>query len=40
MFWKDLIFDTTKNGDVYGIPIKFCQSFDISLFKTTVVLSD
>lgn len=33
-------FGTTENGDVYGTPIKFCQSLDISLFKITVVLSD
>lgn len=38
--WRDLIFDNTKNGDIYGIPIKLCQSSDISLFKTTVVLRD
>lgn len=38
--WRDLIFDNSKNGDIYGILIKLCRSFDISLFKTTVVLRD
>lgn len=35
ILWRDLIFDNSKNGDVCGIPIKFCQSFGISLFKTS-----
>lgn len=38
--WRPHCLVTPRMRMCVGIPIKFCQSFDISLLRTTVVLSD